>query len=129
MIKCDKCGKQITNPKDVNVVALFGIKPVKMCNNCYASKERGLTRHYFYHPRWFPLNSIPFTIILIFLTIIFSIGIIATISAGGTISVSGKPVALSVGIKFVIVLLLSVLLGWQWILWLIARKYVNATKY
>ncbi len=129
MINCKKCNKQITDSKDINVLALFGIKPTTMCNDCYASRERGITRHFFYYPRWFPINSTPFIILLVLFTIIF-LGIIIAIflGQGGTATINGKPTELSSGIKTLISLLFLVVLGWQWTLWFIARGKVNKIK-
>ena len=128
MVNCKKCNKQITDPSDINVLALLGIKPITMCNACYASRERGITRHLFYYPKWFPLNSKPFIIILILATIIFSIIIVAILLGSGTATVNGEPTELSFGVKALIALLLLVVLGWQWILWFTARSEVNKTK-
>ncbi|MBS3125957.1 hypothetical protein J4453_00750 [Candidatus Woesearchaeota archaeon] len=128
MVNCKKCNKQITDPNDINVLALLGIKPITMCNTCYASRERGITRHLFYYPKWFPLNSTPFIIILILATIIFPIIIVAIFLGSGTAAVNGEPTELSFGVKTLIALLFLIILGWQWILWFIAKSAVNKTK-
>ena len=130
MVNCNKCNKQITDPKDINVVALFGIKPTTMCNNCYASRERGITRHLFYYPKWFPINSTPFIILLVIATIVF-LGIIIAIllGQGGTATINGKPTELSFGVRLMIVFLLLIVLVWQWILWFISRSFVSRIKF
>lgn len=56
MLKCESCGKIIKNKEDVNALAFLGVQPKYFCNNCYSSKERGLTRHFFYMP-YQPINS------------------------------------------------------------------------
>ncbi len=128
MVNCNKCNKQITDPNDVNVLAFFGIKPTTMCNSCYASRERGITRHLFYYPKWFPLNSTPFIIILILATIIFSIIIVAIFLGAGTATVNGEPTEMSIGVKILLSMGFIIILGWQWALWLIAKNKVNAIQ-
>jgi len=123
MVNCYKCNKQITNPKDVNVVAFLGLIPRKLCNNCYSSKERGLWRG-FYFPHT-PLNSVLYTISLIVATIILSIALIVVIF-GGQISDTSN-VSPEIG-KLMIISLIVLVLVWQWILFIIARITVNEIK-
>jgi len=129
MVNCEKCNKRITDPNDVNVLALLGIKPTTMCNDCYASRERAIIRHMFYHPKWFPLNSTPFIIILILATILLSVVIVAILFGNATATVNGEPAELSFGVRVLIALLLLVVLGWQWILWFIAKSAVNKVRF
>lgn len=129
MVKCDKCNKQITDSKDVNVVALFGIKPVTMCNNCYAARERGITRHMFYHPKWFPLNSLPWTISLIIGTLLLLVVIsIILFNNSITSTANGQATEFSIGWRLLISFIISLLLAWQWTLWIIARNKVNVLR-
>ena len=39
-MKCGKCGKDITDKGDANVIAFLGTTLEVFCNNCYASRER-----------------------------------------------------------------------------------------
>lgn len=57
MVNCKKCGKEITDQNDFNMLAFLGVKPVSFCNACYSARERGVTRHLFYIPKGFPINA------------------------------------------------------------------------
>lgn len=122
MINCNKCNKKIKDSNDVNVLALFGIKPTTMCNSCYASRERGITRHLFYYPRKFPINSKPFILILSLVSVIWLILVIGTLL--GKAEVSGS----STGVTILLFTIAIILMGWQWVLWFIAKGKVNAAK-
>ena len=110
MVNCTKCNKKITDPNDINVVALLGIKPIYLCNNCYSSRERGIARNLFYYPTMFPINSKSFIIILVVATILFSIIIVAVLFGGGTAVVNGEPTKISFGVRILIALLIMVVL-------------------
>ncbi len=121
MVNCDKCGKKIKDKYDINVVALLGFKPVKLCNSCYASKERGITRHLFYIPPKFPLNSKLYPIGGVFIIIIFLWLVPALLFAGKTLE--GEPA--SIFLKIFITSLFGAFLLWYWVLWFIARSVIN----
>jgi hypothetical protein len=56
MIYCEKCKKTITEKEDANILLFLFVDPRAFCNNCYSSKERGLSRHFLYFPKH-PINS------------------------------------------------------------------------
>lgn len=117
MVSCDKCGKRINDPKEVNVLAFLLVKPVTMCNNCYALRERGYLRHILYVPRMFPINSKPFFVLLIIATLFLIIIISAIFKQAGFFSA-----------QFLVALLISLIIIWAWRLWFIARNVVNQVK-
>ena len=67
-MRCEVCGKTITLKEDVNILAFLGFVPKNFCNNCYSSKERGLSRHFLYFPRQ-PINSKIYIVGLCFFTV------------------------------------------------------------
>lgn len=120
MTSCDKCYKRITDFKDINVVALLGVVPKSFCNDCYASRERGLLRGIYYPPKY-PLNSWSFNISLIFATIlllVFSFILFITDSTPEFPSI----------VKYSLAVLMIIIVIFQWILLVIARNRVNAVK-
>jgi hypothetical protein len=120
MVNCKNCNKQITDSKDVNVLALFGVVPTTMCNDCYASRARGITRYYFYYPRWFAINSKPFIILLVLIS--------ARVLFIASLVIFGKTTEAFPGGELIFISILFILLAWQWILWFIARKTMKRVK-
>ncbi len=117
MISCRKCFKKITKPEDINVLAFLSVKPVVFCNSCYASRERGLLRHWLYAPRWGPLNSKIFLISLVAGTMVSFVLILAMIMAETSLTR-----------KMVITLIILLLLTWWWTLRIIATRKVKALE-
>ena len=118
MLKCEKCGKNISEKEDANVLALLGLVPTTFCNNCYSSKERGIERHFFYFPQ-FPINSKMFPLTLIVFTIFVSFISISMLSYQGS-----APVIIL--IPFLLILVFTVL--WEWVLYLFVRKRLSSLK-
>lgn len=129
MIKCNGCGKEITRKDDANVLALFGIVPRTFCNNCYASRERGILRNFVYFPDKYPLNSKMFIILLIIGTIIY-LGAISFLAFGSTqtANINGELTTLSAGLKIFFSFIISIGLLWYWILYFIARNKLSKLK-
>lgn len=120
MIKCDICGKAINDPKDVNVLALFNLVPRTFCNKCYAEKERGITRHLFYAPKQ-PING---KLFIIGLSIFTVIGLFLLLALTFNFGETNQSIGNTGRIFFMVFVLLVI--GWEWILWFIARGRVNA---
>ncbi|MFH1175206.1 MAG: hypothetical protein V1698_00605 [bacterium] len=121
MLNCKKCNKQILGSKDVNFVALFGIIPVAMCNDCYASLSRKIARIFYTPPRW-TINSIPFSIMLFLMTAIFAIIIPTVLLGEGLATVNGASANLTFGARIIIVVAVLAILTWQWGLWIWTRS-------
>lgn len=121
MIKCDICGNNITRSDDVNVLALFGVKPTTFCNDCYAKKERGIVRNVFYFPAKYPLNSTLFTLGLVLFSIIGAIFLVAML-----LNYAILPAGWVGGLAFTIVIILVML--FEWTLWFTARRRVRQAQ-
>lgn len=128
MINCKKCNKQIISKDDINVTALLGLIPKAFCNDCYSRAERGIKRHMFYVPRWWPINSTVFKIVLGGGTAILILAAIAIFSGQGQWKVGGEEAQaseVSLGAKITLIAIMSILVVWFWALFFIARNMVN----
>lgn len=114
MVSCKQCGKKITNPNDVNVLAMLGVVPKTFCNGCYSAKERGLMRHIAYWPRQ-PINGTLFKIRFAFLTLIW-------------IVVLAFAVFRREASYFFIAAFFSLLVLWYFALWRSARNTVREVE-
>lgn len=130
MVNCKKCNKALTDPKDVNVVALLGIIPKTLCNSCYALKERGFTRHLFYIPKYFPINSKPFLAIIILMLALWLLVTVLIFASVGEWTVEGEVVEEGppIWIKFLIVFILFLIVAYVWILYIVARGIINKVE-
>ena len=114
MITCNNCGKKITDPKDVNVLAMFGVVPRTFCNGCYSSKERGFARHILYWPKQ-PINGTLFIVRFAFLALIW----LAVLAYALVSKTSGS---------WMIAALFSLIVLWYFLLWRSARNTVKKVE-
>jgi len=129
MVECSSCKKQIVDSKDINVVALLGIKIKSLCNTCYSSRARGILQTTLYYPKGFPLNSILFSILLTIGTLILLfVMYVILFNNAQTIMVNGLPVFFSYEYRIALTGIIFIVLIWQWHLWTTARKIVKSIQ-
>ncbi len=90
LVRCNKCGKEITEKKDYFALSFLGLSLNHYCAMCYAGKEKGVFRHFLSIPKKAPLNSLVGTVQVGF-AFVAIIAIIIIFAANGFKSAEGEP--------------------------------------
>ena len=120
MEHCDKCKKNITEKENANVLAFLGVVPKTLCNDCYARKERGFSRHLLYFPKH-PINSKIYIVGLLIGTIIISLLVLMMLCSKEFYNEWKND---DMGLIY----FFAILLSWYWILHFVTKRKIKKLK-